>query len=155
MPPPLIFDITKYDLDQVQFDINAIEQVNPHRHPMRLLDGVIFMDDTRAIAFHDVRSDEFWVEGHIPGRPVMPGVLIIEIVAQTASFYMLKRLESANFLGFVGATDIKFRGQVQPGDRLVVLSEITDIRPRRCVCKAQCLVGDTLVFEGTITGMPM
>jgi len=155
MPPPLLFDISAYDLDQLQFGVDAIERVNPHRHQMRMLDGVIYMDEDRVIAFHDVRDDEFWVEGHIPGRPVMPGVLLIETAAQTASFYMLSRLESAKFMGFVGASDIKFRGQVVPGKRLLVLAEMVDVRSRRCVCKAQCLIDETMVFEGTITGMPM
>jgi len=157
MPPPLLFDTSDIDFGKVQSDVEHIERVNPHRGVMRLLDGVIYMDADlgRIIAYHDVLDTEFWVEGHIPGRPLMPGVLIIEAAAQTASFLSLIRLKNAAFLGFVAADGIKFRGQVEPGDRLIVLEQATEFRPRRCVCKSQAFVGDRLVFEGTITGMPM
>ena len=157
MPPPLLFDIADLDLDKVQYTVEEIERVNPHRGAMRLLDGVTYMDHGlgRIVAYHDVLGSEFWVEGHIPGRPLMPGVLIIEAAAQTASFLSLTRLGDADFLGFVAADEIKFRGQVEPGDRLVVLEQAIEYRHRRCVCKSQGLVGDRIVFEGTITGMPM
>ncbi len=157
MPPPLLFDIDGIDLDKVQHDVEVIERVNPHRGVMRLLDGIIYMDEKRGrvIAYHDVLDTEFWVPGHIPGRPLMPGVLIIEAAAQTASFLSLVRLKNADFLGFVAADNVKFRGQVEPGDRLIVIEQAVEYRHRRCVCKSQAFVGDRLVFEGTITGMPM
>ena len=157
MAPSLLFDICDIDLDRVQYDVEAIEKANPHRGVMRLLDGVIYMDEPtgRIITFHDVRHDAFWVTGHIPSRPIMPGVLMIEAAAQTASFVSLRRLPDAAFLGFVGADQIKFRGQVVPGQRLIVLCAQVEFRRRRCVCKAQGVVDGTIVFEGTITGMPM
>lgn len=157
MPPQLLFDISGIDLEQVQYGVEEIESVNPHRGVMRLLDGVNYMDTelARIVAYHDVLDTEFWVEGHIPDRPLMPGVMIIEAAAQTASFLSLVQMEHADFLGFVAADEIKFRGQVEPGDRLIVLEQAIEYRPRRCVCKSQALVGDRLVFEGTITGMPI
>lgn len=155
MAPSLLFDISSIDLNQIQYGVEEIEKVNPHRGVMRLLDGMIYMDQSsgQVVGFHEVRHDAFWVEGHIPGRPLMPGVLMIELAAQTASFYTLHCLPQLDFLGFVGARDVKFRGQVQPGDRLIVLGLALEVRPRRSICKAQCLVNDSLVFEGTIIGM--
>jgi len=110
---------------------------------------------TYAVAWRDVRDDEFWVPGHIPGRPLFPGVLMIEAAAQLASFMVLRRLPDHDFLGFAGVDDVKFRGQVVPGDRLYVLMEQTEFRRRRCICNTQGLVRGEIVFEATITGMPM
>lgn len=157
MVPPLLFDISGIDLSRTMFGVAEIEAVNPHRPPMRLLDGVCWIseDQKRAVAFKDVRADEFWVAGHIPGRPIFPGVLMIEAGAQLASFLFLRRMPQCRFLGFVGADQIKFRGQVTPGDRLILLGQEIEFRPRRCICAIQGLVRGTMVFEGQITGMPM
>lgn len=157
MVPTLLFDLAGIDLDQVRVGVDQIEKVNPHRGAMRLLDGIIHHDEgyTQAVAFKDVRDDEFWVPGHIPGRPIFPGVLMIEAAAQLASYLTLIRLGGQRFMGFAGVDDVKFRGQVVPGDRLVLLGQQVEFRPRRSICKGQGLVRGTLVFEATITGMPM
>ena len=156
MVPPLLFDLTGIDLNHVQHGVDAVERVNPHRGAMRLLDGIIHMPPAmdRAVAFKDVTADEFWVPGHIPGRPLMPGVLMIEAGAQLASFVYLSRMPDVKFLGFSGVDDVKFRGQVVPGDRLILLGLEVEFRPRRIICKGQGLVRGTTVFEGTIIGMP-
>lgn len=159
MVPSLLFDISHLDMDKVMFGVADIEAINPHRGCMRLLDGFIYAtepDETpaRAVAFKDVRDDEFWVPGHIPGRPLFPGVLMIEAAAQVASFVCLRRFRD-RFLGFTGADSIKFRGHVVPGDRLVLLAQEVQFKRRRSICNAQGLVNGTLVFEGTITGMVM
>ena len=157
MVPSLLFDIAGIDLNQVRVNAEGIERVNPHRGAMRLLDGIAYHDEgyTRAIAYKDVRADEFWVPGHIPGRPIYPGVLMIESAAQLASYLTLIRLGGQRFMGFAGVDGVKFRGQVGPGDRLLLLGQEVEFRPRRSICKAQGLVRGTLVFEATITGMPM
>lgn len=157
MAPSLLFDISQIDLSQVVFDVAAIERINPHRGAMRMLDGIIYHDEVgvRDVAFKDIGEDEFWVPGHIPGRPIFPGVLMIEAAAQLASFVCLQLMEGQHFMGFAGVDDVKFRGQVKPGDRLILLSVQTEFRRRRCICKTQGLVDGTLVYEGTITGMPM
>ena len=156
MAPRTLFDLSEIDLNRTMFDVSEIEAVNPHRGAMRMLDGVIWTNDgfSRGVAFKDVGSDEFWVPGHIPGRPVLPGVLMIEAAAQFASFCTLKRLES-KFMGFTGLDRVKFRGQVRPGNRLLILVDERDFRPRRSICDCQGMVDGALVFEGRITGMPM
>ncbi len=107
------------------------------------------------MAYKDIREDEFWVAGHIPGQPIFPGVLMIEAGAQLASFSCLQRMPGQAFMGFAGVECVKFRGQVFPGDRLYILLKEREFRRRRCVCDIQGLCRGTQVFEGVITGMPM
>ena len=138
-------------------DVAAIEQINPHRGPMRLLDGVAYLSDDQhdMVSFHDVREDEFWCEGHIPGRPIFPGVLMVEAAAQAASIQAQRIIGELGFIGFAGVDDVKFRGQVKPLDRFILLSRMISVRRRRCIALAQGVVNGTLVFEGKITGMPL
>lgn len=159
MAPSLLFDISSIDLKGGApdvYDAQAIEKINPHRGAMRLLDGIIYAsDDLKCLlAYRDVKDDEFWVPGHIPGRPIFPGVLMIEAGAQLASFICLSK-QDIKFMGFVGLEDVKFRGQVVPGDRLYILCELTELRPRRSTSRVQGLVDGRLVFEATIIGMPL
>ncbi|MEX0654718.1 MAG: 3-hydroxyacyl-ACP dehydratase FabZ family protein [Phycisphaeraceae bacterium] len=157
MAPTLLFDISNIDLNQVQHDVHEIERINPHRGAMRLIDGIIWRTDDylHTVAYKDIRHDEFWVPGHIPGSPVFPGVLMIEASAQLASWVCLRRIPDEAFMGFAGVDKVKFRGQVVPGDRLIILCEETEFRRRRCICNTQGLVNGNLVFEAQITGMPM
>ena len=158
MPPPLLFDISGLPLAETHVDAAGIEAINPHRGAMRMLDGILWLDledPPRAVACKDVRDDEFWVLGHIPGRPLLPGVLMLEAAAQLASFMMLSKFPRLKFLGFTGVDQAKFRGQVVPGDRLLLLGQGLEFKPRRCICATQGLVGHNQVFEAKITGMPI
>jgi len=156
MAPSYLFDISGVNLDQVQFDARAVEAVNPHRGVMRLIDGVIYesADQTEAIAYRDTRSDEFWVPGHVPGRPLFPGVLMVEAAAQLASFVTLRRHGVPYpFMGFAGIEDTKFRLQVVPGDRLIFLAKQVEFRKRRSICVTQGWVRGSLAFEAKVIGM--
>ncbi len=157
MVPAFLIDLSRIDLNRTIYDAAAIEAVNPHRGVMRLLDGVVHTDEQalEAVAYKDVREDEFWVPGHIPGRPIFPGVLMIEAAAQLASFMALRMFPDIRFMGFAGVDAVKFRGQVTPGDRFYVLGKGIDFRRRRFVCAAQGMVNGTMVFEGKVTGMPL
>lgn len=158
MPPALLFDLSNINLDHVAFGVDEIEKINPHRGAMRLIDGMIYVapDNMSAVAFKDVRHDEFWVEGHIPGRPIMPGVLMIEAAAQLSSFVTLRAWEKGNFMGFIAADGWKFRSVVTPGQRLILLGKMVELRPgRRSIVEVQGLVNGQQVFEGKITGMPL
>ncbi len=152
-----LFDTPELDYDHPVYTTDDIEAINPHRGHMRHLDGIVFdSDDHRqTVAYKNVRDDEFWVAGHIPGRPVFPGVLMLEAGAQLASFQATKALGDMKFIGFVGVDAVKFRGQVIPGDRFVLLSDMIDLRRRRCIANLQGYVDGKLVFEGQITGMPI
>ena len=157
MAPPPLFNMALLDEEHTAYDRDAIERVNPHRGCMGMLDRIIYEDYQPAhyAAVRDIHDDEFWVHGHIPGRPLFPGVLMIEAAAQLASFACLLRLEGQSFMGFTGAQDVKFRETVVPGDRLLILVEQIELRPRRSVSRSQGWVGSKLAFEATIIGMPM
>lgn len=157
MAPTLLFDLDHVDMDQVALDAEQIEQLNPHRGAMRMLDSIIWIEDAtlRAVAYRDIRDDEFWVAGHIPGRPIFPGVLMIEAGAQLASLVTMRQFTDVEFLGFIGCDQVKFRGQVVPGDRLIMIGEGIQLKRRRSICAVQGLVNGNLVFEGRITGMPI
>ena len=159
MPPKLLVDLGQLDLTRITITIEEIRQVNPQRNEMEQLSGIIAYrpDEGYAVAFKDVRPDEFWVPGHIPGRPLLPGVLMIEAAAQLSSFYykMAMGKDDPRFVGFGGVTDVKFRRTVEPGERLIILARCRELKHRRAVFDTQEVVGDTLVFEGTIIGMPV
>jgi len=155
MPSEMLFDISNIDLTKTIITREEIYEVNPHRHEFMLLDGVIHHDAEAGniIGYRETRDDEFWVKGHIPGRPLFPGVLMIEAAAQLVSYFVMKMEPDKGFLGFGGVTDVKFRGAVVPGDRLVFFGKLLEHRPRRVVGAMQGYVGERQVFEGKITGM--
>ena len=154
-----LFDISQIDLSQVAMSQQRIDQFNPHRGHMRQLDHIIWMneDATDGLGVKYVRDDEFWVPGHIPGRPLLPGVLMIEAVAQLCSLLHQVRpnADRSRFLGFTRCDSVAFRGQVVPGDTLYLLGHEISFRPRRFISNAQAMVDGNIVFEATITGMAM
>jgi 3-hydroxyacyl-[acyl-carrier-protein] dehydratase len=155
MPPQFIFDLTGIDLNRVAFDQEAIRACNPQRGDMEMLNAIVHVNPEKGelIGYKDVRPDEFWVEGHIPGRPLFPGVLMIEAGAQLASFYTRKFLKLQGFIGFGSADKVKFRGQVLPGSRLYLLGKQTSYRHHRVGCDIQGIVDGNLVFEAQVTGV--
>jgi len=157
LPPPLLFDLRSIDLSRVMVSREQIYQALPHRHEFSLLDGVIHLDrDAGRIAtVKHIRQDDWWTRGHIPGRPLFPGVLMIEAAAQTVSYFVHTLGDQHRFFGFGGLDAVKFRDAVVPTCALHFLGQAVDIRPRRMICQIQGLVGNKMVFEGTITGMPV
>ena len=157
MPPKPLFDLSTIDLDRVIIGPEAIREKNAQRYEMEQLDGILLADFEAGviIGIKNSREDEFWVRGHIPGRPLLPGVLMCEMAAQLCSFYYRTEIEGDSFLGFGGMQDVKFRGQVLPGDRLVMIASKIDVRPRRATFECQGFVDGKMVYQGTIVGMPV
>jgi len=157
MPPQLLIDLATIDLNHVLFDQEAIRAANPQRGDMEMLNAIVHAkpEEGQIIGYKDVRDDEFWVHGHIPGRPLFPGVLMIEAGAQLASFYTRKFLNLDGFIGFGAVDNVKFRGQVVPGNRLYVVGKKTWYRHRRVGCDIQGLVDGNLVFEAQVTGVQL
>ncbi len=157
MPQKFLIDIDTIDLNKVTADIEEIRAVVPHRYEMEQLNGIIRFDPENRIiiGYKDVKEDEFWVRGHIPGRPLMPGVLMIEAAAQLCTYYFQNSVKTDKFFGFGGIDKVKFRGQVLPGDKLIIIAKNTELRARRAIFDVQGIVNGKLVFEGKIIGMAM
>lgn len=154
MPPQLLYDISEIDLNAIAFDQDAIRECNPQRGDMEHLNGIVYADPKQGkiVGYKDVRADEFWTAGHIPGRPLLPGVLMIEAGAQLASFYTRKFIGWKGFIGFGGAEEIRFRQPVAPGCRMFIIGLKIWERHRRVCCKVQGLVNGAQVFEASILG---
>lgn len=156
MPPALFFGLSNIDLNgKPVFTKTDIEGENPQRYEMQHLDGILWYDKPSRLilGYKDVTENEFWIRGHIPERPLMPGVIMIESAAQLLSFYVKRVFGVEGFIGFSSIESAKFRGQVVPGDRLLLLGHITSIKSRKFTAEIQGVVGETMVFETNVSGM--
>jgi len=158
MPPVALVDPASVDTSKILFDIEGIRRGNLQRFEMEQLTAIVYLDRAShlIIGYKDVGEDEFWVRGHMPGYPLMPGVIMCEASAQLCSFYCheIKVLESG-FIGFGGMEDVKFRGQVKPGDRLIIMAKATRVHRRQTVFETQGFVGSSMVYHGRIIGVPL
>jgi 3-hydroxyacyl-[acyl-carrier-protein] dehydratase len=155
MPPKFLFDIDNIDLDQPLFGKEEILKYNPQDYEMQQLDAVVWYDKENhySVGHKDVTDKEFWVRGHIPGRPIMPGVIMIEAAAQLSSVYMKKIYGLEGFIGFASIESARFRGTVEPGDRLYMLCHISKMRSRKYTATVQGVVNGQMVFDCEISGM--
>ncbi len=156
MPRPLLLDIAKIDLDaEPLFDKKAICKVNPQRYEMQQLDGILWYNKEKRLflGYKDITEKEFWVRGHIPDRPLMPGVIMVEAAAQLLSFVIKEIFAIEGFIGFAGIDATKFRSTVVPGQRLYLLGHLTKKKSRKYTACVQGVVDKTMVFETTVSGM--
>lgn len=155
MPAQPLVATDRWNLDAVVFGPDEIRKTNAQRHEMEHLDAVTLMDTTaqEIVGWKDVRADEFWVRGHIPGRPLLPGVIMLEALAQLTSFYIGRAFPDIGFIGFGGVDEVKFRSTVVPGQRLVLVGKAVTIRSRVAIFDTQGWVADKLVIEAKITGV--
>lgn len=155
MATELIFPIDSVNISDQQMSRAEISAYLPHRGPIFMLDRLVWMDDqcNHAVAVHEIPESAWWRDGHIPGNPLMPGVLMVEAGAQLASLMYYKRSGQSWFAGFTRIDEVTFRGQVQPGDDLVLLCKGLKYNIKRFVTHIQGLVDGAIVFEGIITGM--
>ena len=157
MPPKLLVDINQLDLNTVADPMDGVRKYNRQRFEMEMLSGVIAFsaEGQYVVAFKDAAMEDVWVRGHIPGRPLMPGVLICECAAQACSYFYGRTAGADRFLGFAGMDAIKFRGQVVPGDRLVMVAKMREIKSRISSFDCQGFVRGQMVFEGVINGIAL
>lgn len=153
----LLFPLDGIDLDRVMQTREQVLGVNPHRGQMALLDGVIWASEDfgRAVAFKDVRDDEFWVPGHFPDRPMMPGVLQVETGAQLCCWMFNMRLDRPHVSAFLRLDNCVFRSSVVPGDRLLLLANELKRGRRNFSSEIQGVVGDRIAFDAHVKGMSL
>ena len=135
-------------------DINEIKEILPHRYPFLLIDKVISMEGNKIVAIKNVTVNENYFQGHFPAEAVMPGVLIIEALAQTGAVAILSKNEFKGKIAyFAGIDKAKFRRKVIPGDILRLEVESTKLRGRAGLGYGIAYVDDKKVCEGELTFM--
>lgn len=153
----LIIDFSEYDLDHVVADTETIRRANMQRYEMEQLTAICFEDLERGICvgYKDLTENEFWVRGHMPGMPLMPGVIMCEAAGQLSSYYSRRYNLMEGVIGFGGLEDVRFRGVVRPGDRFVIVCRLLKLRRSIMTCEFQCFVRQNLVCEGKLKGVAL
>jgi len=134
-------------------DINAIRDILPHRYPMLLVDRILELEPERIVGIKNVTINEPFFDGHFPGFPVMPGVLIVEAMAQAGGVLMLRDIPDRHekLILFTGIDNCRFRHPVVPGDQLVFEVTVTRRKQRYAVLHGIARVGDRVVAEADLS----
>jgi 3-hydroxyacyl-[acyl-carrier-protein] dehydratase len=138
----------------MSFDIQEILEFLPHRYPFLLIDRIVaFEPKTRLVAIKNVTINEPFFQGHFPGYPIMPGVLVVEAMAQAGGVIMMAEIEDRRekLVVFTGIEKAKFRRPVTPGDQLRIEIEVLAFRSRAGRILGRALVDGKLACEATLT----
>jgi 3-hydroxyacyl-[acyl-carrier-protein] dehydratase len=151
-----LIDPRAFDPDRIEIGPDRLREMNPQRFEMEQLTGILRFERERCliVGTRHVRADEWWVRGHVPGRPILPAVLMLEAAAQLGCVYLhLSTPGEHGFWGFGGIDGARFRGIVVPGDKLVLAVLAREVRKRFCKFDFQGFVGEKRVVEGSVLGM--
>lgn len=153
-----IVDFSHFDLNHVVADIEEIRRYNRQRFEMEQLTAIVYenLQTNSCVGYKDLGPDEFWIRGHMPGLPLMPGVIMCEAAAQMASYFTLRhKFMQTDLLGFGGLEEVRFRGVVRPGQRLVIMGRLLKVRTSLLTCEFQAYVRENRVCEGILKGIPL
>ncbi len=145
---------TEHNILGKVLDINMIQRILPHRYPFLLVDKVIEIDgDTKIKGIKNVTFNEQFFQGHFPGTPIMPGVLVIEAMAQASIvlFYSKEESASKKMAYYIGSVKVRFLNPVTPGDQLKITIEPVKIITGAAIVNAVAQVGDKEVAKGEIS----
>ena len=134
-------------------DITEIRAILPHRYPFLLIDRIIEFEPTkRLVAIKNVTINEPFFQGHFPGYPIMPGVLVVEAMAQAGCvyFYYSKNLQGKSLIYYLAKTEARFHHPVIPGDQLTIEVSTVKLLPKAGFVKCKALVGEKLMAEAEI-----
>ena len=135
-------------------DIRHIMRLLPHRYPFLMVDRLVSLEGDRAIGIKNVTINEPYFQGHYPSQPILPGVMILEALAQISGLLLSRRLEHAGKVAVLLSMDrVKMRRPVQPGDQLILEAEAVHVRPRTGHCRCRALVNDEVAAEAEIKFM--
>lgn len=136
----------------MKLSLEQIKEIIPHRDPFLLLDEIIELDTFKAIGIKHVTPDEFYFKGHFPGKPVVPGVILVESLAQVGAVIILSHDKYKGKIAyFTGIKNAKFRKSVLPGDTVYLHCEVTRIKGAFGFGKAEAYVNDELVCEAEVS----
>lgn len=144
--------------ESIKLDSLEIQKVLPHRYPFLLVDRIVdLVPMERVVGIKNVTTNEPFFQGHFPGNPIMPGVLILEAMAQTGGFLLLNTENdpSGKLVYFTGINNVKFRKPVVPGDQLRFEVEFLKLRQSICKMKGQAFVEDKLVCQAELAAALM
>ena len=135
-------------------DIRDLTRILPHRYPFLLVDRVVELTETRAVGVKNVTINEPFFQGHFPGQPVMPGVLLIEAAAQVTGAMLLgNRQHSGKLAYLLGVDGFKFRKTVVPGDQVVIETEALRVKERTGQARVKATVDNHVVCQGMLKFM--
>lgn len=151
-------DLAQLDLSQVLADHDAVYRVLQHGGRFALLDAVVHRDPDAGliVGYKDIRAEDWWAPDHIPGRPIFPGVLMVEAGAQLCSYdFLMRQQGERRFIGFGGLNATRFRGLVEPGVRFHLVGKLHRFRSTMFTYHAQGLVDGRVVFETEVLGVAL